>query len=214
MLSNRIKIARKSAKLSQIELAELCGWDQGRQSHYEIGRNEPTLEQLSLIAKHTGYSYSVLVGAKGVSESSTPDYNTEPASMSSKTVPIISWIQAGEWSEAMDLQHPNDTDYETVPKIKGGSRVYALRVKGDSMTAPAGVQPSFPEGFIIQVDPLLTVNDGDCVIAVVNDHKEATFKQLKYDGGKPYLKPLNPTHPPIFGEFKIVGKVIGATLIL
>jgi SOS-response transcriptional repressor LexA len=40
------------------------------------------------------------------------------------------------------------------------------------------------------------------------------FKQFKMDGGRPYLKPLNPSHPNIFDEFKVLGKVIGASLKL
>ena len=61
MLGKRIKAARMKAKQSQSELAALCGWDQGRQSHYEIERYEPSVAQLKLIARHTGSSLGYLI---------------------------------------------------------------------------------------------------------------------------------------------------------
>ena len=107
-------------------------------------------------------------------------------------VPLISWIQAGHWSEVVDNFSPGDAD-ELIPTIVPVKRhTYALRVQGDSMTNPNG-WPSFPEGMVIIVEPEFDHQPGDFVI-VKNGSNEATFKQLIRDGTDWLLKPLNPRY--------------------
>lgn len=121
------------------------------------------------------------------------------------TIPLISWVQAGNASEVIDLLQPGDA-YErvhtTVPKK---AHTYALRVQGDSMS------PEFPPGMILIVEPDMDPEIGDYVIAK-NDNEEATFKKLVKDGGVMYLKPLNPAYPvfPLDG-YQIIGVVRGVT---
>lgn len=102
-------------------------------------------------------------------------------------VPLISWVQAGQSREAIDnnppgVGEPVTTTYHVRP------RTYALRVRGDSM------EPRFPEGAILIVEPDESPNPGDYVIVRQNGG-EATFKQLMLDGSRYYLKPLNPRYP-------------------
>lgn len=81
------------------------------------------------------------------------------------------------------------------------------------MTAPSGVHPSFPEGYIIHVDPDQSAKHNDYVIAKVVGDDAVTFKQYKEDE-KPYLFPLNPDYKPIFEEFIVLGRVIGSSMKL
>jgi SOS-response transcriptional repressor LexA len=69
-----------------------------------------------------------------------------------------------------------------------GKRAYALRVQGDSM------EPKFPEGVTIIVDPDVKPVHGSFVIALLSDTEQTTFKQFVIDGRR-YLKPLNPRYP-------------------
>ncbi len=64
---------------------------------------------------------------------------------------------------------------------------YALRVAGDSM------EPEFPEGMILIVEPELDPQVGDFIIVRLDG--DVTFKQLVQDSGEWYLKPLNPRYP-------------------
>jgi SOS-response transcriptional repressor LexA len=86
---------------------------------------------------------------------------------------------------------------------------YALRVHGDSMTAPYG--RSYPDSSIIYVDPDQRggVVSGDRVIAKINGDNQVTFKVFVEDAGRRFLKPLNPSYPVITDPFRILGKVIG-----
>lgn len=124
-------------------------------------------------------------------------------------VPLISLLQAGQWDTLGKSFKQSDAEsFLPCPK-NHSSQAYALRVVGDSMVSPYG--RSYPEGSIIFVDPELKscVNHGDRIIALRDGHDAVTFKQLACDGDTQYLKPLNPTHPPIFESFNIFGKVIG-----
>ncbi len=134
--------------------------------------------------------------------------NVSPGPDTKGLVPLISGIQAGEWAEAIDLFEPYDAEALYPCPAPHGPHTYCLRVEGDSMTSPVG--RSYPEGALIYVDPDQNCcAPGDRVVAKRSGENGVTFKQLAKDGDRLYLKPLNPHHPPIFDEFKIIGKVIG-----
>ncbi|HSC94038.1 MAG TPA: S24 family peptidase [Burkholderiales bacterium] len=69
---------------------------------------------------------------------------------------------------------------------------YALRVLGDSM------EPEFPDGCVIIVDPGHAPHDGSYV--VVEYAGDVFFRQLVIDGERRFLKPLNPK----YGAFELV----------
>lgn len=135
-----------------------------------------------------------------------------PAQYGVRQAPVISWVKAGEWSEAVDLHQPGYGDsFEAVPD-SSGPNVFWLRVVGDSMTSPSGA--SIPEGHLILVDPGREPMNGSLVVAKLDDSQEVTFKKLVIDAGQKYLKPLNPDYKtiPINGKCRIVGVVTEAKI--
>ena len=133
--------------------------------------------------------------------------NVESARTSTGEVPVISWVQAGAWHDIADAFQPEDAERH-LPIFRGhSSKVYALRVRGDSMTAQYG--KSYPEGCYIVVDPAKNspVN-GDRIIALTPGAKEATFKVYKDEDGRRLLAPLNTTHKIIEEPFEVLGTVI------
>ena len=66
------------------------------------------------------------------------------------------------------------------------SEPYALRVLGDSMV------PEFEHGAIIIVDPAGVIESGSYVVAQTDG--EYTFRQLRIEGERYFLKPLNDTY--------------------
>lgn len=126
-------------------------------------------------------------------------------------VPLLSWVQAGAWCEAASNFEPYDAEIWLscpVPISKSG---YALKVLGDSMTNPAPGR-SYPTGCIIFVDPEVSTNPGDRVIARIPSTNEVTFKVFVKDAGKNFLKPINPQYPiiDITEETYICGKIVGS----
>ncbi len=118
-----------------------------------------------------------------------------------RRVPVISWVQAGAMTPVTDIYAPGYAEEWVETPVPAKRHTYALRVRGDSM------EPTFPDGHIIIVDPDLDPMPGDYVIAR-NGDGEATFKQLIKDGSDWYLKPVNPRYPvkPL-GEATIIGVV-------
>lgn len=126
-------------------------------------------------------------------------------------VPLISWVQAGAWCEAISNFEAHDADSWLSCPAPISPQGYALKVLGDSMTNP-GPGRSYPAGCIIFVDPEAETKTGDRVIARVPRTNEATFKILVEDAGRQFLRPINPQYPiiDITEETHICGKVVGS----
>lgn len=129
-------------------------------------------------------------------------------------IPLISFVQAGQFCECIDLMEPGDAE-DWLPLPKGASpSTYALRVKGSSMTNPLPNGHNYPEGIIIFVDPEQEVLPGHRGIFKTPDTNEATFKELVSDNGKLYLRPLNPQFSMVEVDKNMTtcGRVIGSYL--
>lgn len=136
--------------------------------------------------------------------------NVEQAGDIKGLVPLISWVQAGNWEPAHDPLQPGEAE-QWMPCIASHSKsTYALRVRGDSMTAPHGNTRTYPEGCIIFVDPeRRSPINGDRIIARQEGEEHATFKVYKNEDGRQWLQPLNPGHEPMRQPFTVLGTIIG-----
>lgn len=130
-----------------------------------------------------------------------------------RSVPLVSWVRAGLWGDVSDPFQPGEADewidvYDTTP----GDQTFALRVDGDSMTSPhPGDGPNFPDGTIIIVDPSRAASANDFVVAKDVSTQQATFKKLVTDGGRWFLRPLNPIFPTVEisdPAVRVIGRVI------
>lgn len=123
-------------------------------------------------------------------------------------VPLISWVQAGDWCEISDQFNPGEADC-WFPCPRAHSRhTFALRVRGVSM------EPKYQDGDIIFVDPEAPAEHGKNIVVRLEDEQEATFKQLVIEGNQRFLKAINPDWPapkliPVNSSATICGVVIG-----
>lgn len=137
--------------------------------------------------------------------------NVEPGPDVIGKIPLISWVQAGDFCGVVDLLEPGDAE-QWIPVIKQyGPHAYALRVQGDSMVSPYPGMRSYPPGYIIFVDPDRAITNGCRVIAKIPESNEATFKIYSEDAGGRFLKPLNPQYPtrPFTEDMVLCGVVVG-----
>ncbi|WP_290437967.1 LexA family protein [Aeromonas caviae] len=214
MKSERIKELRKEHGLTQQKLGELVGVKKSSISQWESGEHAPSGDNLVALARVFGVSPHWLSTGKGSPE--LP--NVEPAEIPQGTrVPILSYVQAGQWREMCEQATAFDGSLEYVAAgVSVGSCAFGLWVRGNSM------EPDFKEGDLLIVDPDEAPKAGDFVIAK-NGSEEATFKKYRsrgeYDDGRPRfeLVPLNDDHETLSTDqthIAIIGVVVEHRRIL
>ncbi|HCT1902268.1 MULTISPECIES: LexA family protein [Klebsiella] len=200
-VGQRIKSLRKITKTSQKELGKFCGVSDVAVGYWEKDLNLPSGEALSKLAKFFNTSIDYIL------------YGTEFEGRlitNMRKVPVLSWVQAGFFTETKPSEILNDADRWVETSLRISDNSFALEVKGDSMTNPNGL-PTIPEGATVIVDPDAEAMHGKIVVARVDGTNEATVKKLVIDGPQKFLVPLNPRYPniPINGNCVIIGVVKG-----
>lgn len=136
--------------------------------------------------------------------------NVTVAAMGTVKIPLISYVQAGVWTEAVDSFHPGDADDWLLTDLELSGLAFALQIKGDSML------PEFNPGDRVIIDPDVAPQPGDFVVAK-NGHEEATFKKYRprsvdANGNTIFeLVPLNEDYASIRSDItpvKIVGTMV------
>jgi len=120
----------------------------------------------------------------------------------SRSIPILGRVPAGEPLLAVE----NIEGMMAIDSaIARGENLFLLRVKGDSM-----VEAGILDGDIVLVRPQPTGEDGEIVVALIED--EATVKRFFRDRNGIRLQPENSALQPIIirnENVNIIGKVIG-----
>lgn len=208
----RLARLRKGRGLSQAALAKQAGLSgQGAIGNIERDTRGYGASVIEIArALETTPEYLLMEGEALATPSRQSNENTEPGPDIRGKVPLISWVRAGEWCEAADPFQPGDAERWMDCPVSHSSSTFALRVRGDSMTAPHGNSRTYPEGCFIFVDPeRKTPVNGDRIVACLEGSHEVTFKVYKNEDGRQWLQPLNPSHEPIREPFKVLGTVLG-----
>lgn len=192
-------------------------WPEGREGRKRIGEgmvehvedvfglprgsydSETPIKQLLRNAKDvkpasTGGKSGLFTGQPSLLEGSLHDRNVEPGPEVRGKLPLISWVQAGAWESVVGNFAVQDAEEWLLSPIPASPKAYYLRVRGLSMFNPAG-EPSFRENDLVLVEPQSHAESGALVVVMLDDEKEATFKQLIIEDGKKYLRALNPDWP-------------------
>lgn len=194
------------------EIASLCGVANSAVTQWISGESKSLRpENLYALAKATGFRAEWLAIGEG-EETELSDSNVRDTRqpVESFRYPVISWVAAGAWAEAVEPFPPGFSDRYELSDYNSKGPAFWLEVKGDSMTSPVGT--SITEGTLILVDTEADVQSGRLVVAKLADSDQATFKKLVDDGGRRYLKPLNPAYPTEMcaENCRIVGVVVRA----
>lgn len=116
-------------------------------------------------------------------------------------VPILGRVAAGQPILAVE----NIENYFPIPaEFMPNAQTFMLTVQGESM-----INAGILDGDQILVQQQSTARNGDMIVALVDD--SATVKTFYKEDGYYRLQPENDTMEPIlvYGELKILGKVIG-----
>jgi repressor LexA len=128
--------------------------------------------------------------ARAVAILHDPDEAEVPAVRSAiPTVPLVGMIAAGRPIEALEDRQ----DISLTELVPTGDRIYLLRVRGKSM-----IEDHIDDGDLVVVEKRETANDGDIVVAILED-EEATLKRFYRErNGMIRLQPANSSMEPIF----------------
>jgi len=175
------------------EVAKASGVSQPTINRIRSGKTtQPEMGSIRGLADHFSVRVEWLVTGEG--EMHAPNTTVGPEIRG--RVPLISFVQAGNFSSIVDNFHPGEADEWVETTVPIHRHTFALRVSGPSMTRPSGMEPTFPDGSKIVVEPdLVDAPDNMINLFVIarRDHdSEATFKQLVKDAGVFWLMPLNP----------------------
>lgn len=120
-------------------------------------------------------------------------------------IPVIGRIAAGLPIEA--IEDPSDVLEFTPGSVPDGC--FALRVRGTSM-----IEDHIDDGDIVVIRPQQQAENGEIVVAIVDDHSEhggATLKRFYREGDHVRLQPRNPDMLPIIvpaEQVTVQGKVV------
>jgi len=119
-------------------------------------------------------------------------------------VPLLGTVTAGQPILAVE----NIEQYIPVGGLSTrGKDLFALRVKGDSMTNAAIL-----DGDIVVVEKTPVASNGQIVVAMIED--EATVKRYYKENGHYRLQPENDSYEPIISEeLTVLGKVVSVIRI-
>lgn len=194
----KIRIRRKQLGWTVQKLATLAGIDNGFLSKLETGKATGSWDTYTKIAGAMGISVDAFLVSKS---------NVEHAEIGSRRIPVLDYIQAGQWRGVVpDLESRETilTDLEHPPST------FAMRINGDSM------EPEFKAGDIVVINPTLQPKPGDYVVATEGTG-EATFKQYRDAGRNDQgrnvfeLVPLNQLYGPLRSDrvsISIVGVMV------
>ncbi|MEU4802963.1 transcriptional repressor LexA [Actinosynnema sp. NPDC023587] len=123
-----------------------------------------------------------------------PDTGAHRSSRDSVTVPVVGHIAAG--APITVEEHVDDT-LTLSRELTGRGTLFALRVRGDSMTDAA-----ICDGDIVVVRQQTEAHSGQIVAAMIDE--EATVKVYQRRNGHVVLEPRNRAYHPIPGDNAII----------
>src|SRR3990167_1065639 len=100
-----------------------------------------------------------------------------------KEVPIVDWNEVEIYLKNSALYSANEYTFVD-PTLS--QTTFAITLPDSSM------EPYFPKGSLLILDPQKTVRDRCFVLAKITDSQPLLFRQLLIDGEHQYLKALNP----------------------
>jgi len=205
-MGERIREARKSAKLTLQDVADRLGVTVSAVSQWEQNRTSIDLSRAMKLAHALNVSLQWLIEGDG-------PMDQQPISRDQKFyAPVVTRVTGGDWSEVITPQSvPEDAKYiELSSKPQGFALV--LELTGESML------PEFAPDDLIIIDTGLEPLPGDYVVAVTEGDMEGTFKKYRPRGldedGHPIIEltPLNPDYPTLTINSKNPGRIVGTMI--
>ena len=165
-----------------------------------LGVSKITIHEHLKQLTRKGAIYRDRAKARAVAILHDPDAAEEPT-VNLPTLPLLGRIAAGRPIEALEDRE----DISLAELVPTGESMYLLRVRGKSM-----LEGHIDDGDLVVVERRETANDGDIVVAILEE-EEATLKRFYRErNGLIRLQPANSSMEPIYvNRVQIRGVVRG-----
>lgn len=203
-VGENIRRLRKARGWKILELATRVDSDVGNISRLERGKQGYSDEMLRKLATALGCAVADFFFSGG------DQSNVAAVPLGTRRIPLISCVQAGAMTEAIDPYSVGDAFDWLLTDLELSQNAFAVRIKGDSML------PEFREGDTVIIDPAVSPLPGDYVVAK-NGENEATFKKYRPRGMNEQgqqvfeLVPLNEDYPSMRSDItpiRIIGTMV------
>ena len=154
-------------------------------------------------------SWDLSIKAEETADVQKPVHSMSSTTNLAKVVtlcPLVSWAQACEIPVISQYSEKRIAENVLPCPVSCSPGSFVLRVKGASM------ETKFGNGDLIFVDPQVEAESGKYVVVKLEDANEATFKQLIIEGGRKYLKALNPDWPERIIEIEEQARICGVVV--
>lgn len=205
-ISIRLRKAMDLRDLKQVDLVTQTKLPKSSISQYLSGVREPKQKAIYLLSEVLSVEPGWLMGYDVPMVESRRPANAQPLNDSCR-IPLVGRVAAGQ--PIFDEGNIIGEVFVDPDLIAGSENVYALKVRGDSMS------PKILDGDTLIVREQPDAEDGEIVIVTVNGD-EGTCKKLKRYPHALSLVSINPLYEPIMYTWeeveqlpvRIVGKVL------
>ncbi|MGL5402345.1 MAG: S24 family peptidase [Acinetobacter sp.] len=207
-VGDRIRRLRKSLGITQVKLASMLGIKAPSVVQWESDKTNLSGENLLNTAKLFGVTPDYILYGGEIEQPAIP--NMELTQIGSQPIPIITYVQAGVWTETSEIRSYDGNISYLTTDLDLGPRAFAIVIRGNSM------ESEFVEGDQVLIDPDEPLHPGNFVVAK-NGEEEATFKKYRprgygEDGQEVFeLVPLNDDYPTMRSDrqpIQIIGSMV------
>lgn len=222
-LGKRIRQKRIELKLTLQEVGDVFGISRSSVSDWESGKTRPDSDKLPKLAQLFRITVDELLSESTSKHPVIDESKTSPArtlarssmagvDIPAEKLPVISWTQAGHWSEIVDNLQAGDVD-EWV-RCPFPDSEFVLKVAGQAMYNPGG-DLSFRDGEYLSVSTKLEPQHKGLVVVKRANEASAVFRQLLIENdGVLMLQTLNPSWPERYikvdDHVQLIGVVTGS----
>jgi SOS-response transcriptional repressor LexA len=194
-LAGRLKLARKTKNLSQIDLAGRLNCSQTDISRYESGERgakNPDINLLIRLAKELGVTVEWLLTGKGHILQGNKLTSSSSHNDLRNWIPLIDWESIDSWLKEGRLDMVAVLRKVPVLDDKVHPLNFSVAVKDAAMHNPGG-EESFKIGDVLIIDKNAEAKDGDLVVAKIDTlFPFYFFRKYTVSNEKTVLKALNP----------------------
>ena len=236
-LAQNIKYYRKLSGLTQKELAKKLSVAPTAISAWEVGRNQPLMNNIEQMSAIFGIKKSLLLGedfSNQIDKSISPIQSIYNQLEEPRQEKVLTYAERQLDEQRNEEETKINEVSEKVVQLYGydyydhaasaGTGQYLNDVRVERIELPVDIdadfvipikgdsmEPDYHDGDLVFIQTSVDLNDG--VIGVFNYNGEAYIKQLVIDTEQSYLHSLNPDYKdmPITPEtdFRIIGEVVG-----